>query len=213
MTDTLTTDQAVTQQAEQYKQWVIGSGRRGPVLAQNAFKDGSERNYNLKGLQEHGNFLQWEKQTWGINLGWTDDHSAATAARVSRWFFARPGGGTGQLKYGETIALGNGKSPSFLRYESRTFGINLGWSDGPVFEWKLLGKPAGQPVQCGDRLAIYNAKAGSDTVPGVLIAFDRTVGGDIGWPDSKTWFEQAADELVAFGKKKATELVMKKLGD
>jgi hypothetical protein len=212
MTDTLTIDEAAAELADKYKQWVIGPGPRRSVLTQSSFREGSQRNYNLKGLAEDGDFLQWEHQHFGINLGWTGDHSASTATRVSRWFFARSGSGTGPLTYGETIAMGYGTDPSFIYYTSRTVGINLGWSSKPVFEWKVLGQPKGRPVQCGDRVAIHNAKAGSATVPGVLIAFDRTVGGDIGWPDSKTWVQQGQDILLKQAKDQVTKLVMAKLG-
>jgi hypothetical protein len=130
---------------------------------------------------------------------------------VSRWFFARRGDATGQLRYGEPIAVGYGTDPSFLRYEHRTIGINLGWVRNPVFEWKLLGGVAGRPVNRGDRLAIHNAKAGSTQVPGVLIYFDRTFGGNIGWPDSQTWWDQAKDMLPGLARDVVTKLVMAKL--
>ncbi len=210
MTDTLTTEQAVAQVAEDYKQWMIGANKRRPLMAQNAFREGSDRNYSLKGLHER-KFLQWEHQTWGINLGWTDDAEPQTEKRVSRWFFARVGGGTGQIKYGEPVALGYGKDPSFLRYEERTVGINLGWVNQPVFEWTLLGKATGRPVECGDRLAILNAKAGSSQSPGVLIAFDRTVGADIGWPDSRTWLDQLPGILAGLAEETVKKMIMAKL--
>jgi hypothetical protein len=210
MTDTTTTDTAVNQLVETYKQWMVGANKRRPLMPQNAFREGSDHNYDLKNLQER-KFLHWEHQTWGLNIGWTDDASPSTASRAARWFFARPGGGTEQIKYGEPIAIGYGIEPSFLRYEHRTVGINLAWVKAPAFEWRLLGAVAGRPVECGDRLAIHNAKAGSADVPGVLIAFDRTVGGDIGWPDSKTWLDQATDKVFDLAKDAVTKLVMAKL--
>lgn len=209
MTHTLTVDAVVAQLAESYKQWIFGSQRQ-PLIPQNTFVEGSNRNHTLKGTVPR-KFLQYERQTFGINLGWTDTADPATARRVARWFLARPGGGITQLKYGESVALGNGKDPSFLRYEHRTVGINLSWSKSPVFEWKLLGGAAGTPISCGDRLAIHNAKAGSADVPGVLIHFARTVGGHIGWPDSKTWWDQAKTKLPGMAASVLTALVMAKL--
>ncbi|WP_181774952.1 hypothetical protein [Amycolatopsis pittospori] len=210
MTHTVNVDTVAGQLADSYKQWVFGAEKRRPLMPQHAFKEGSDRNYNLKGTEPR-KFLQWEEQDFGINLGWTDDASPSTGVRVSRWFAARPGGATAQVKYGEPIALGYGKSPSFIRYENRTFGINLGWSKTPVFEWRLLGGVTGRPVECGDRLAIHNAKAGSADVPGVLIHFDRTVGGDIGWPDSQSWWDQVKDKLPGIAKDALTALIMAKL--
>jgi hypothetical protein len=168
---------------EEYKQWNIGATRpRSGVIPKASFKERPERNYTLKGKVIR-KFLQHEKQAFGINLGWTDDAEPGTAAKVERWFFVRNGGGDAPIRYGETIALGNGNDPSFLRYEERTVGINLDWSNTPVFEWKLLGGRLGDPVQLQDWVAIYNEKEKD-----CLIFFDRTVGGDIGWPTSTTWF-------------------------
>ena len=84
-------------------------------------------------------FLQHETQTFGINLGWTDDAEPATATHLARWFFARDGG-SGPLTSGETVAIGNRKKPSFTRYRKRDVGVNLDWSDQPVLEWNLVGE-------------------------------------------------------------------------
>ena len=96
------------------------------------------------------------------------------------------------IRFGETIALGNGGDPSFLRYEERTVGINLGWSKTPVFEWKLLGGKIGDPVHTQEWIAIYNPNPEDGEC---LIFFDRTVGGDIGWPSSKTWGQQFGEKV------------------
>ncbi|WP_028049777.1 hypothetical protein [Cellulomonas sp. URHD0024] len=176
------------------KQWMFDPNHPGHLLyTKSSFSGPASRNTNLKNKLEH-RFLQWESQTWGINLGWTDDASPATATRVSRWFFtmgdeARP------VRYGDLVAIGNGGSPSYIRYASRTFGINLDWSKTPRYEWKLLGGKVGEPVRSGQWLAIYNTVTKQP-----LIYFDRSVGGDIGWPDSETWGEQITDAAMAFIK-------------
>lgn len=175
------------------KQWMFDPNHpHHPLLAKSGFNGPASRNTNLKNSMEH-RFLQWEHQTFGINLGWTDDASAATAVRVSRWFFTRAD--TRPLRYGDTVALGNGQSPSYLRYANRTVGINLDWSSTPRYEWQLLGGPIGQEVRSGDWLAIYNT-----TTKQPLIYFDRTVGADIGWPNSETWGQQLSDAVMAFIK-------------
>lgn len=214
MTSTTTevaNEAAIDKLVERYKQWVFGPDAGRTLTSQDAFREGSAHNVCLYNRRLH-RYLQWEKQTWGINLGWTDDESPATAKRVSRWFFTRKDGKDGPVTYGETVALGNGKDPSYLKYESRTWGINLAWKSNPAFEWRILGGVAGKPVKTGDRVAIHNAKAGSSSVPGVLIFFDRTVGGDIGWPDSKTWLEQGSEKIFGMAKDAVTKLVMEKLG-
>jgi hypothetical protein len=45
----------------------------------------------------------------------------------------------------------------------------------------------------------------------VLIYFDRTFGGNIGWPNSQTWWDQAKDMLPGLAKDVVTKLVMAKL--
>ena len=176
------------------KQWMFDPNHaHHPLYAKSSFAGPASRNTNLKNSMQR-KFLQHERQTFGINLGWTDDASAATAARVSRWFFTRADT-TRPIRYGDTIAIGNGQSPSYVRYANRTVGINLDWSTTPRYEWKLLGGKVGQKVRSGDWLAIYNTVTKQP-----LIYFDRTVGGDIGWPNSETWGEQIKDAAMAFIK-------------
>lgn len=168
------------------KQWRFDPYNPGHTLrSKNSFGH-SGRNYNLRNRRTR-TFLQWERQTWGINLGWTDDGTPQTATKVSRWFLRRPGTNASALKYGERLALGYGGDPSFLRYSKRTVGINLKWDYSPSYEWRLLGGRKNRPVLTGEPVAIYNETAGER---GFLIHFDRTAGGDIGWPDSQTWLDQ-----------------------
>jgi hypothetical protein len=179
--------------AAEFTQWYLANGRVGQVLPKAGFGEHAERNFSLKGSRPR-KFLQHENQTFGINLGWTDNATPATEAKVSRWFVDRPGTSTAPIRYGEPVALANGGSPSFLRYANRFVGINLEWTATPAFEWKLLGGRVGSPVNTKNPLAIYNARAGSAASPGnFLIYFDRNVGGDIGWPDSKRWEDTIAD--------------------
>lgn len=67
-------------------------------------------------------------------------------------------------------------------------GINLNWSDRPVYEWQILGGRQDVAVETQKWVAIVNLKAAGGGEP--LIYFDRTRGGDIGWPSSNTWGEQ-----------------------
>jgi hypothetical protein len=178
--------------AEEFKQWSLGMTRpQTPVLPKRQFKELPDRNYSLYGHRP-GKYLQHENQTFGINLGWTDDATNATGEKVARWFFVRNGGSDEPVKYGEVIAIGNGNDPSFIRHDHRDVGIDLEYSKTPVFEWVLAGGPEGTDVYTHDRIAIYNLKASENSLP--LIYFDRSAGGDIGWPDSKTWTDQAKAE-------------------
>lgn len=174
------------------KQWMFDpNNAHHPLYAKANFNGPASRNTNLKNSMQR-KFLQYERQTFGINLGWTHDATAKTAVAVSRWFFTRPDT-THPLRYGDTVAMGYGTSPSYIRYANRTFGINLDWSTAPRFEWKLLGGKTGTQVRSGDWLAIYNTVTKQP-----LISFDRTVGGDIGWPNSETWGQQLGDVTMKF---------------
>jgi hypothetical protein len=171
-----------------FQQWMIGSNVSGFVLTKSSFDGPVDRSYNLKGLKLR-KFLQWEDQTFGINLGWTDNASAETSRKVSRWFFARHPSNreTGPIVYGETIAIGYGVSPSFVKYAHRDIGVNLKFVGEPAFEWKILGGQPGQAVRTGrDWVILYNITEGQP-----LIYFKRDAGGHLGWPDSISWRERA----------------------
>lgn len=174
-----------------YKQWMIGANDTGVVIPHSERDHRS--NYNLKGSVLK-RFLQYEKQGAGrgINIGWTDNASADTATKSSKWHFSREPGATGPILYGESVAIGwgDGKEP-YIRYSKRKVGINLDWSRRPVYEWTLLGGEPQTPVRRGeDWLVIYNLRHNAP-----LIHFNRTAGGDIGWPDSKEWGLQTARSL------------------
>jgi hypothetical protein len=192
---------------EELKQWKISNpAQPSRLFPKSAFEGPADRSYNLKNKKLR-KFLQHEKQTFGINLGWTDDASPATATTVARWFFARHGGRSGPLTYCETLALGNGRTPSFIHHQKRDTGINLNWSDAAIFEWKLLGGGCGRPIDPNQYLAVYNERANE-----FLIFFDRTAGGDIGWPSSQTWGQQLKGELLEQAKKAALEALLAAAG-
>jgi hypothetical protein len=189
-----------------FKQWKILSNHvaDGQIHLKATFDGPADRNYQLKNGRVR-KFLHWEDQI-GMNIGWTDDAEPATAVKAQRWFFHRLGNDTAPLRYGETIAIGNGKPPSFMCYEERFIGVNLQWHDDPCFQWKVLGGKPGSPVKATDWVALYNTKDKE-----FFIYVDRTVGGDVGWPSSKTWGEQVGGLLTKFAeealKKLAAEAV------
>jgi hypothetical protein len=188
--DQLQTEKLIAHEVARYKQWLLGATKpRTTLLPKATFGEHPDRSCSLKN-RKFVKYLQWEDQDFGINLGWTDDATDETGNKVARWFFARNGSSEQPIRFGETVAVGYGKSPSFLRYEERTTGINLGWTEEPAFEWKLLGGPADDPVHTQEWIAIFNQKDGE-----CLVAFDRNVGGDVGWPSSRRWGTQITDEL------------------
>jgi hypothetical protein len=181
-------DQAVAQLAAELKQWVIGVNKPPgtPILPKTRFSGAPEKNYDVKNTKLD-RYLQHEKQTWGINLGFTDDAKPQTGVKVARWFFARSGQNNDPIRYGETIAIGNGGDPSFIRYAKRTVGVDLEYCEKPDFQWQLLGGKPGDLVRTGESLVIFNEKEGGGEC---LIYFERTAGGSLGWPTSKTWTER-----------------------
>lgn len=180
----------VTTVIDLMKQWTIMADhtKNGPIRLKSSFDGPANRSYQLKG-KRYRKFLQWEDQI-GMNVGWTDDAEPRTATRVQRWFFRRNGSLEAPLRYGELIAIGNGKSPSFMNNEHRTVGPDLQWHNDPSYEWKVLGGKLGAEVKTGEWVALYNTKTKE-----CFIAFDRTVGADVGWPSSKTWSQQVEDKL------------------
>ena len=189
--------------ADKYQQWILGPQAGGTVIRpQGQSHQHPDRFYYLKSKAPR-KFLQYESQTWGINLGWTDDAAPATGRRVARWFFMRQGKSERPIRYGETIAIAYENMERFVRYQNRSVGINLNWSDRPVYEWQILGGRHDVAVETQVWIVIVNLKAGDGGEP--LVYFDRTRGGDIGWPCSSTWGEQllgaAWDEAKAMARK------------
>jgi hypothetical protein len=180
------------------KQWKFSSPTKpGELLPKLEFTGPKDRNYWLKNSQVR-KFLQHEKQTYGINLGWTDDAEPSTAKKVTRWFLARNGTSDSPLKYAETLALGNGNQPSWVRHEVREFGIDLAYAKTPAFEWRILGGEVGKPIDPNEYAALYNTD-----IDEFLIFFDRNVGGDLGWPNSERWEDQIDDYIGKAVKKYA----------
>lgn len=181
--------------ASQLKQWMFDPNHHHhPLRGKSSFAGPADRNTNLKNSNTR-HFLQWEKQLFGINLGWTDDASPQTAVRVTRWFFTRPNNDESPLKYGDAFAMGYGIEPSYVRYAERSVGINLTWSTKPKFEWEILGGARGTQVQSGDWVALYNRVAKE-----CVIYFPRELGGQIGWPSSTTLLEKIEDEVLQYLK-------------
>lgn len=173
---------SVAEQAASYfKQWTFDAGESHTLVSIPNFVEKSSNTYNLKNSRVR-KFLQWENQSVGINIGWTNDAEPSTAAKVSRWFMTKETSQNTPVHYGDKIAMGYGIAPSYIKYGQRTWGINMVWSTAPAYEWEILGGPRGQEVRSGDWVAIYNTR---NKQP--LIHFNQTVGGDIGWPTSQTW--------------------------
>lgn len=86
----------------------------------------------------------------GINLVW-DKSTTLTNAHFENE------GNQGAIKYGEKVAFKiDGIKTPFLRYARRNIGINLTWSETPVFEWMIVGGAEGTPVKLETPFALIN---------------------------------------------------------
>ena len=84
-----------------------------------------------------------------INLRWGDPGKSDNIR------FQRKSGSTDPIKFEEPLAI-NVRKGHFLVYERGRWGINLGWSDTPKFEWKILGGKAGEIVSVGTVVGLYS---------------------------------------------------------
>jgi hypothetical protein len=188
LADNLTThaSQDIRDAAEVFMQWRI-LDPRDIGTPDNVVVDVQKGKRFLLHNQTNHHYLQYKGQPPGaINLGFSDDASAQTAAKVVHWEFLNRTGTP--IKYDEPVAIRcNG---SYLYYGVRTFGINLKWSDGPNFQWRIFGGKAGTRVRTREYLCIWNMH-GERGEP--MIYFAREVGGNVGWPSSKTLLEQGLD--------------------
>jgi hypothetical protein len=150
----------------------------------------------------NGKFLTHEKMTFGVNLGFK-------GAGDNKTHFRLPDNQERQILSGESIALGIGGKPSFLRYKSRDVGINLDWSETPVFEWRIMGPELGQPIPENTPVAIINDKVTPD--PDFLIYFKRVAGTDIGWTSSPGFWDHFVSVAEKVAVKAAKEYVKSQL--
>jgi hypothetical protein len=108
--------------------------------------------------------IKYGSRTFGINLKWAAPGPNIHLKRKS---------GSGTLRYDEPVAIwvaGGG----YLRYARRFYGINLGWSATPKYEWRFSNRTG--VVNTGESLSIYNRVADA-----VLVYGERSVGINLIW--------------------------------
>lgn len=88
--------------------------------------------------------------------------------------------------------------------------IDLLWSDNPVFEWRLLGGLLGKQVHTREWLCIWNFHSEKGEP---LIYFKREIGGNIGWPSSKTLIQHGIDWAKDSARKAVAEYLKSLGGD
>lgn len=202
MTDNLAASATpqVQQAAEAFTQWTILN------LDAKTTEVRPGQRYLLKNKRNR-HFLKYKKQGTfgGINLGFTDDAEPATAKKSVHWEFVNKTGTA--VKYNEPVALRC--KDDYLYYGSRDVGINLKWSDGPVFQWWLYGGKSGTPVHTRDWFCLWNMHG---EIGEPMIWFERTIGGNIGWPSSKSLLDQGLDWAKGAVKKAIAEYLKSQTG-
>lgn len=167
-------------------QWKIGTGSAN-LRSQNSYTD--NKGYNLF-CQKHGKFLTYKEVAFGINLDFTSDSS------FKKTHFRLPDGKVRDVLSGEPVALGIGGGRSFLRYAHRDVGINLEWSEKPVFEWRMFNTDGqlGMPIKENSLVAIVNVKV--EPSPDFFIFLNRPPGmADVGWTTSPGFWNDVFDFL------------------
>src|SRR3954464_12504395 len=125
--------------------------------------------------------LLYGERAHGINLLWGDPKASNNIR------FQRQDGSSGPLKYGEMIAVNVRGPGGFLKFQRRDQGgISLVWAPAPVFEWKIMGGPAGAEVQTGKVIALFNM-----TIKDFLFYDPRNYGINLKWVTDKGKFNES----------------------
>jgi len=125
--------------------------QRNPIQWQLTGSAGAVRSGQAYGLKnkEVGQSLVYGKRDNGINLVWDARNVGANITLV------RAAGAVDVIKHGEFVAI-RVKGGKYVKYQRRTVGVNLGWSDSPVPEWQLIGEKLGERVNVGQAFALKN---------------------------------------------------------
>jgi hypothetical protein len=169
---------------EKVKVWKIGTGTANILSWNNYTNNGG---YNLF-CQTNGRYLTYLETLLGISLGYTDDPS------VQKTHFRLPDGMEREILSGESVAFGIGGGRAFLRYAHRDAGVNLDWSEKPVFEWRIFGSnnQIGTPISENSFVAIINDKV--EPSPDFFVYFERPPGmADVGWTTSPGFMDGILD--------------------
>ena len=128
------------------KDWTILGNK--PSLTQ-VIPDNTGFSYDLFNITDSECLVYGERFGDNINLRWGDPGKSDNIR------FQRQSGATGPIKFEEPIAI-NVKQGGFLVYQSGRWGINLGWSKTPKFEWKILGGTKDEVVTVGKKVGLYS---------------------------------------------------------
>jgi len=126
----------------------------------NGVNDGTGDLFNAK----RNLSLTHAHQDFGVDLDYSD-HTAL-------WKIQAQGGP--HLMYGQAVALRVWRG-GWLKYGNETWGLDLVLSDKPVYQWHLVGAPAGTPIANG-QFALWNSATNR-----YLVAAHQTWGVSLDW--------------------------------
>jgi hypothetical protein len=109
----------------------------------------TKHTYDLFSVTNSECLIYGKRHGNNINLQWGDP------ARSDNIRFQRASGSKDPIEFEEPIAL-NIRHGGFLVHEMGRWGINLGWSRTPRFEWRVLGGKAGAAVEVGKAVGLFS---------------------------------------------------------
>ncbi|SRR5215204_3839078 len=151
--------------------------------------DNTEYNYDFFNITDNECLVYGERAGNNINLRWGDPGKSDNIR------FQRQSGSKDPIKFEEPVAI-NVKKGGFLVYQRGRWGINLGWSKTPKFEWKILGGNAGTVVAAGKAVGLYS------TVEKDSIMYEPRT-----WGINLKWFKDAGKYNELSGLLRAGKLV------
>lgn len=166
--------------------WTILSNK--PSLTK-VIPENTVYSYDLFNITDSECLVYGERSGDNINLRWGDPSKSDNIR------FQRESGSTDPIKFEELIAI-NIKKGGFLVYQKGRWGINLGWSKKPKFEWKILGGNAGNVVTAGRAVGLYNS-----------VEKDSIMYESRDWGINLKWFKDAGKYKNLSGLLRAGKLV------
>lgn len=109
----------------------------------------SGEKYYLR-LDDNEYYLKYKYRKTGISLVW----EKAASPNIT---FTKQGGG--DIKCGDRVAI-QIENARYLVYGEQTWGINLNWSDNPVYEWEIRSKDnkKGTSISTNEIVGLYNSR-------------------------------------------------------
>jgi hypothetical protein len=156
-----------------------------PAVDKTVVPNGTRHTYDLFNLTDSNTLVYGHRPGNNINLRWGDPDQSDNIR------FLRQSGSSEPIRYGELLAI-HVRGGDFLVYQRGRWGINLGWSDKPKFEWKILGGTEGQVVPTFRPVGLY-----SMVERDYLIYEPRDSGINLKWFKDSGKYQELQDALRA----------------